>query len=104
MGLYRFTYPNDTVEERFYRDAYNAHDYAKAQLVYPKVTSVTLWRKKFCWWPVDVVNGNPAKFGIRWLVPVWYRWFEGHYDSYWSPCTHNWDTGEGLYQKESLKS
>jgi hypothetical protein len=51
----------------------------------------TAWKRSIAWLPVYIENGRVAEFGWRWLTPVWWRWFEGRYRDYWSPCTHNWD-------------
>lgn len=51
-----------------------------------------VWQRRFVWLPVYVEDGFPARFGWRWLVPVWHRWFESKYGGhYWRPATHRWD-------------
>lgn len=49
------------------------------------------WKRSFVWIPEVVEDGDPKKFGWRWLCFGWYRWFDGHYAEYWRPATHNWD-------------
>jgi hypothetical protein len=53
---------------------------------------MTVWKKRFVWLPEYVEDGDPTKFGWRWLTFGWYRWFEGHYSDYWRPATHNWNS------------
>jgi len=55
----------------------------------------TVWKRKFVWLPVFVENGDPARFGMRWLTFVWFRLCnasdESRYQRYWKAATHNWD-------------
>jgi hypothetical protein len=52
-----------------------------------------LWKKGFAWLPEYVENGDPKRFGWKWLTPVWYVWFEGCHSDYWMPATHKYTEG-----------
>ena len=62
---------------------------------------MTIWKRKLVWIPEIVEDGDPKKFGWRWLTFGWYRWFQGRDDDYWRPTTHNWDAEKLCMEEES---
>ena len=58
---------------------------------------MSIYKKRFVWVPEYVDNGVVADFGWRWLVFGWYVWYEGRYENFWLPITHDFSKVEGYH-------